>query len=116
MPIVVEIPSALREFSGGRDELRIAGTPATVGEALAGVFAECPGLRDRVLTERGDVRPHVNIFVDGENSRFHGGLGMKIPGAKEIMILPAVSGGSSKLTAHGSRLIAHGSQLNTHGA
>jgi hypothetical protein len=41
---------------------------------------------------------------------------MTIPGAKEIMILPAVSGGSSKLTAHGSRLIAHGSQLNTHGA
>lgn len=95
MAIVVEIPGALREFSGGRDELRIAAAPATLADALALVWAECPGLRDRVLTERGDVRPHVNIFVDGENSRFHGGLAMATAGAQEIMILPAVSGGNS---------------------
>ena len=93
MSIAIEIPSALREFAGGRYTVAIAGAPRTVGEALAILWRECPAMRDRIVTERGDVRPHVNIFVDGVNSRFNGGLSMPIGGEAEIMILPAVSGG-----------------------
>jgi molybdopterin converting factor small subunit len=42
---------------------------------------------------RALVRPHVNIFVDGESIRDRGGLGASIRGGAEILILPAVSGG-----------------------
>ena len=95
MAVVIEIPSALREFAGGRDEVRLAAAPATVADALALLWAECPALRDRVMNELGAVRPHVNIFVNGENSRFIGGLAAPVGDGTEVIILPAVSGGNA---------------------
>jgi molybdopterin converting factor small subunit len=50
-------------------------------------------VRDRVITELGEVRPHVNIFVDGESIRDTGGLAAPVRDGAEIFILPAVSGG-----------------------
>jgi molybdopterin converting factor small subunit len=46
-----------------------------------------------VLTERGDVRQHVHIFVDGESIRDTGGLRGAVREGAEIFILPALSGG-----------------------
>lgn len=93
MPLVFVMPGALREFSAGRGEVRIDGTPRTVADALSLLWAQCPGARDRVLTERGEVRMHINIFVDGENIRYRGGLAAPAHATSEIVILPAVSGG-----------------------
>lgn len=93
MRLVFVIPGALREFSGGRGDVRIDGAAATVRDALALLWKECPGARDRVLTERGEVRPHINVFVDGENIRFTGELAAPVRDGSEIIILPAVSGG-----------------------
>ena len=93
MPLVFVIPGALREFSGGRGEVRIDGSAATLRDALARLWKECPGARDRVLTERGEVRAHINIFVDGDNVRYTGELASPVHDGAEIIILPAVSGG-----------------------
>lgn len=96
MPLVFVIPGALREFSGGRAEVQVDSgdtPPRTVADALALLWAACPGARDRVLTERGDVRTHINLFVDGENIRGAGGLAAPVRDGAEIIILPAVSGG-----------------------
>lgn len=93
MAMVFVIPGPLREFAGGRSEVRVDERVRTIGEALPLLWRECPGARDRVLTERGDVRPHVNIFVDGENIRYGGGLAAPVRRDAEIMIVPAVSGG-----------------------
>ena len=94
MPFVFVVPGPLREFSGNRGEVRVPGIAGSVGEALALLWQECPGARDRVLTERGQVRPHVNIFVDGENVRHAGGLEAPVRDNAEIIIVPAVSGGN----------------------
>ncbi|MEX2272885.1 MAG: ubiquitin-like small modifier protein 1 [Vicinamibacterales bacterium] len=93
MPLVFVIPGALREFSAGRSEVRLDGSAGTVGDALSLLWTECPGARDRVLTERGEVRTHINIFVDGENVRYTGGLAAPVRNDSEIIIVPAVSGG-----------------------
>ncbi len=66
------------------------GSPRVSG---AHVRPPCPGMRDRVLTEQGDIRPHVNIFVGTESSQWTGGLATPVPDGAEISILPAVSGG-----------------------
>ena len=94
MPFVFLVPGPLREFSNGRGEVRVPDGAATVREALGLLWRECPGARDRVLTERGDVRPHVNVFIDGENVRHRGGLDTAIADGAEIVIVPAVSGGA----------------------
>ena len=93
MPLVFVIPGALREFSAGRAEVRLDGHARTTGEALSLLWKECPGARDRVLNEQGDVRTHINIFVDGANIRYAGGLAAPVRDTSEIIILPAVSGG-----------------------
>ena len=93
MAVVVEIPSQLREFTRGRYEVRLAGAPRRVADALAMLWKECPGLQDRVMNERGEVRAHVNIFVGTENIRFLHGLDTALGADAELIILPAVSGG-----------------------
>ena len=87
------IPGPLLEFSRNRREVILHGDAADVRSALALLWAECPGVRDRVLTERGDVRQHVNVFVDGENIRDLDGLATRVSARSEIVILPALSGG-----------------------
>jgi sulfur-carrier protein len=93
MSCVVLIPGALRELANHRSHVTIDGQAASIGDALSLLWKECPAVRDRVLTERGDVRPHVNIFVDGENIRYAGGMSTSLRNGSEIMIVPAVSGG-----------------------
>ena len=66
-------------------------TAAEVIEALA---REHPGIRDRVLDEQGELRRHVNIFIDGENARFAGGLKAQVGADSEMWIHPALSGGT----------------------
>jgi sulfur-carrier protein len=95
MAVVFMIPGALRELAGNRGEVRIAAADGPLSSALGLLWAECPGIRDRVITELGGVRPHINIFVDGENIRDAQGLATAVRDGAEIFIIPAVSGGSS---------------------
>jgi molybdopterin converting factor small subunit len=93
MALVFMIPGYLRSFTSGQGRVEIGDGPATVGDALARLWEIHPGVRDRIVTEQGDVRPHVNVFVGSESIRFTGGLGTRIAGGAEIWIVPAVSGG-----------------------
>lgn len=87
------IPGFLRVHTGGHAMVEIASAPETVAEALDILWQRHPGVRDRVLTEQGEVRPHVNVFVGVENIRHTGGLATPTPPGAEITIVPAVSGG-----------------------
>jgi len=93
MALTFMIPGPLRELAVNRGEVRIDGTADSVSDALALLWRECPALRDRVVTERGELRPHINIFVDGESIRYSGGFGTAVRDGAEIFILPALSGG-----------------------
>lgn len=93
MGVVVHIPGYLRQFTDGRDRVTLDATPATVGDALAAVWDAHPGVRDRIVTETGDLRPHVNVFVGDESIRYTGGLATPVSDREEISIIPAISGG-----------------------
>ena len=89
----IVLPEALRELAGGRAVVEVADGRGEVRGVLGALRASHPGLYDRLMTEQGALRPHVNIFVDGENIRFTGGLGTGVGEASEIFVLPAISGG-----------------------
>lgn len=91
--ITFNVTGFLTDFTDGRSQIVLDSSAATVGEALAGLWQQHLGLRDRVLNEQGNLRPHVNIFVDDENVRHKQMLDTKLPADCEITILPAVSGG-----------------------
>jgi sulfur-carrier protein len=88
------IPGPLRPFASGFDCVDIAASPATLREGLDALFGLCPGLRDRIQTEDGRIRPHINIFVGNELVRYTGDLATPLKGGSEISIIPAISGGS----------------------
>jgi molybdopterin converting factor small subunit len=94
MPVTFHIPGALREFTAGRSKVEIETSPATLVDALAALWTLYPGVRDRIATEQGQVREHVNIFIGDENVRYTGGLASPVSAGSEISIVLAVSGGS----------------------
>ena len=91
--VTVYIPGPLRQFSGGQPRIAIKNSPATLRDALDELWKECPGIRDRVVTEEGRLREHINIFVGKENVRYTGDFATRLAPGAEISILPAVSGG-----------------------
>jgi MoaD family protein len=93
MAITFALPSALLRFAGGRSQVALDARCRTVGDALQALAETHGGVVDRVLDEQGEVRRHVNVFVDGENVRFLGGLQTPVEESSTIVIFPAVSGG-----------------------
>jgi len=88
---IVRIPTPLRTLTGGKDEVEAAG--GTVRELVEDLEARHPGVRDRLLDEKG-VRRFINIFVGDEDIRFLDGLDTKLEGKERISIVPAIAGGS----------------------
>jgi sulfur-carrier protein len=90
MGVTVKIPAQLRAATGGESELSVDGS--TVGEALDAVFAQHGDLKERI-TDSGELRRFVNVYVSGEDIRFQDGLETPISDGDEVTILPAVAGG-----------------------
>jgi molybdopterin synthase sulfur carrier subunit len=94
MAVTFHIPGPLREFAAHQSTVHLHLDPgANLASALHSLFLQHPGLRDRVLTESGELRRHVNIFLGNENIRYTGGLTTPLPIDCEISIVPAISGG-----------------------
>lgn len=91
----VVVPEQLRELVGGRRavEVELGGSGGTVDDVLAALRAEHRALHDRIVTEQGEVRPHVNVFVGQENVRNAKGLDTPVANGAEILVVPSVSGG-----------------------
>ena len=92
--VTFNIAGFLAEFTNRQSEISVNSSPTTVAEALHELWQLHIGLRDRVVNEQGQLRTHVNIFVDGENIRRKQLLDTPISGRTEITILPSVSGGN----------------------
>ncbi len=102
MTVTIELPGSLRDLNEGRPAVELGAvpnaastsfTPSTVGNALAALREARPAVYDRLVTERGEVRTHVNLFVDGEEIRQTGGLDTPLAENARILVVPAVSGG-----------------------
>ena len=89
MPITFSIPSPLRAFTSGQSEVQVAGPASTVGEALELLWKDYPGLRDRIMNEQGQVREHINVFVNRDYGREDTAVGAQ----DRLHVLPAISGG-----------------------
>jgi len=93
--VTFHIPGALRDFTGGRPKVEIEASPRVLGDALKALWTCYPGIRDRIATEQGQIRQHINVFVGNEDVRYTGGLATPISAGSEISIVPAVSGGGA---------------------
>jgi sulfur-carrier protein len=93
MGLTVVLPSQLRELTGGRGTIELGAQPGTVGAALEELRRAYPAVYDRILTERHEIRPHVNLFVGRDDIRWSGGLETPVQEGSELVVIPSVSGG-----------------------
>lgn len=89
MPTVF-LPRLLDPATGGQRRLEIEGD--TVAAVLAGLVDRLPGVEVHLFDHRGDLRPHVLCFIDGESSRLVDRQVALAPAA-QVRFLQAVSGG-----------------------
>jgi molybdopterin converting factor small subunit len=88
--VTVRIPTPLRTLTGGEEQVQVPG--ATLREVIETLESKHPGIRDRLLDEKG-VRRFVNIYVGDEDVRFLDGLETKLSSGTEVSIVPAIAGG-----------------------
>ena len=65
----------------------------TVKEVLDHIFNDIPRLRGYVVNERGAVRKHMTIFLDGELITDRRTLSDPVKENSEIYVMQALSGG-----------------------
>ncbi|MBV9048161.1 MAG: MoaD/ThiS family protein [Solirubrobacterales bacterium] len=82
----VVVPSVLAAQADGRQCFDVEAE--TVGEALRSL-----PVADLLFNERGELRTHLNVYVDGTDVRDRGGMEGPLTGADEVRIVAMVSGG-----------------------
>jgi molybdopterin synthase sulfur carrier subunit len=92
MSTIVRIPTPLRTLTGGQDEVPAEGK--TIADLIADLEKRHPGIRDRLLDDKG-VRRFVNIYVGEEDIRFLEGLKTELKAGDSVSIVPAIAGGSN---------------------
>ena len=91
MSVHVRVPTPLRRFTGGAEE--VSATGGTVAALVNDLEKNHPGIRERICDEKGQVRRFVNIFVNGDDIRFLNHLETAVKDGDEISIVPAIAGG-----------------------
>jgi MoaD family protein len=91
MAIEVRIPTILRTYTGGEKAVDASGD--TLAALIDDLEANHPGIKER-LVDGADLRRFVNVYVNDEDVRFTGGLGTSLSDGDQVVVLPAVAGGS----------------------
>ena len=95
MEIRVRVPTQLRDVTGGERSVTVHVRDAepTVDAVLDALATAHPALARRIRDERGDIRPHVNLFVGADNVRDLDGTATTLANGQDLSVIPAVSGG-----------------------
>lgn len=91
MSTTVRIPTILRTYT--QDQSQVSADGETLTEVLDSLESSYPGIKARVVDEKGALRRFVNIYVAEEDVRFAQGLDTPTPDGVQISIIPAVAGG-----------------------
>jgi len=96
MAIKINIPTPMRQHTGGKAEVAATGT--TVQAALDDLGRQFPGIADRLFEKPGQLRRFVNVYLKSEGSeyediRYLDNLNTAVKDGDTLDIIPAVAGG-----------------------
>jgi molybdopterin synthase sulfur carrier subunit len=86
--VKVILPTPLADYTGHRREVEADG--ATLDALFDALDRQYPGLRFRVIDERGAIRPHIKMFVNRAQAS---GLDAALAPSDEVLVVAALSGG-----------------------
>ena len=95
MAIDVRIPPILRTYTDGEKAVTAKGQ--SIGALIEDLDSNHPGIKGRLLDDEGGLRRFVNVYVNDEAARFIGGLDAELNDGDQVVVLPAVAGGSACL-------------------
>ena len=91
MGVVIEIPSALKQYVNDQDEVEVSGSSVEeVFEALVSEYAE---VKANLFDENGKIRNFINVYLNDDDIRYANGLKSKVQDGDTIQIVPSVAGG-----------------------
>jgi molybdopterin converting factor small subunit len=91
--VQVLLPGVLASLAGGVKHLDVEPKGETLGDLLDALAVEHPLLGRRIRDETGAVRRFVNVYVDGDDVRFSGGVATPVADGTVVQVLPSVAGG-----------------------
>ena len=91
MSVRVRVPTPLRKFTNGADEVNAQGL--NVRAIVDDLERSYPGIRERICDETGKIRRFVNVYVNGDDIRFLQNLETSLKDGDNISIVPAIAGG-----------------------
>jgi molybdopterin/thiamine biosynthesis adenylyltransferase/rhodanese-related sulfurtransferase/molybdopterin converting factor small subunit len=91
MAVTIQIPTALRQFTGGNAQIEVEA--GTAGEALTGLTSIYSELRRHLYDDQNALRSFVNVYVNDEDVRHQSGSETKLKDGDTLMIVPSIAGG-----------------------
>jgi sulfur-carrier protein len=87
----VRIPTPLRKLTNNEELVEV--TANNIGDAIKELQTRYPGIQERLVDEKGEVRRFVNVYVNEEDIRFLKNQQTPLKEGDEISIIPAIAGG-----------------------
>jgi len=91
MSVRVRMPTPLRKFTNGADEVNAQGP--NVRAIVDDLERSYPGIREGICDETGKIRRFVNVYVNGDDIRLMQNLQTSLKDGDNISIVPAIAGG-----------------------
>ncbi|MGA2410053.1 MAG: MoaD/ThiS family protein [Candidatus Binataceae bacterium] len=92
MAVKVRVPTPLRRFTAGIDEVPASGD--SIKAIITDLERNHPGISERLLDDKGELRRFVNIYLNGDDIRFLNQLNSPVKDGDDISIVPAIAGGA----------------------
>lgn len=89
----IKIPTPLRSYTASRSEVQVRAN--NVDEALFDLVSQYPDLEKHLFSEDGQLRPYVNLFLDGDDVRHLQGGDTQLSENDRVLIIPSIAGGRS---------------------
>ena len=93
MPVTINIPTALRQFTAGNSRIEVEA--ATAGEALDRLTSLHGELRRHLYDDTNTLRSFVNVYLNDEDIRHQSGGDTPVKDGDTLMIVPSIAGGTA---------------------
>ena len=92
MGVLIEIPSALKQYVNNLDEVEVDGS--SVEEALGSLCTQFTELKPNLFDVDGKVRNFINVYLNDDDIRYADGMKSAVKDGDSIQIVPSISGGA----------------------
>ena len=87
----LRVPALMKVYLGNLSEVPVQGS--TVSEIIADLVKRYPAIQNHIIDKNGELRRHVNLFLNDKNIKDLDGLETSVQENDRIILLPSISGG-----------------------